>query len=52
MKLKFSFKRSNKIAFFLYLLGFKYHCSSFEDLITHGYGDMDDFGFFKYPLVK
>lgn len=44
---------SNKefIAFILYLLGIKPFASSFEELPTLGYGEMDEFGFFEYPLL-
>jgi hypothetical protein len=29
-----------------------YCCSSFGDVITYGYGELDDYGFWEYPLYE
>jgi len=50
--MKFDMKRSSKMAVILYLLGFKYSVSSFEDFTTYGYGKLSDFGFWQYDLIE
>ena len=40
------------IAMQLHAMGFKYMCSSFEDMPTYGYGELDNWGFWEYPLYE
>ena len=36
----------------LYERHYIHGCSSFEDHPTYGYGEMDSYGFFEYPLYE
>jgi hypothetical protein len=40
------------IAVALYQRSYVHSCSSFEDIITYGYGSLDDYGFWEYPLYE
>lgn len=35
-----------------YRRGYVYRCSSFDDMPTYGYGQLDNYGFFEYPLYE
>ena len=50
--MRFDIKKSNKIALILYFSGFRYQCSSFEDIITYGYGKLDQWGFWQFELIE
>ena len=43
--------KSNEIALMLFFLGFKYHNSTgICGRTTHGYGKLDNYGYWEYPL--
>ena len=45
-------EKSHPMAIKLFDTGIQYGASSFEDFETYGYGELDDYGFWEYPLIK